>query len=200
MNDCIVRQATKEDAPFLAQTVMGALGSELCCKLAGGEEKMPLVRRLFTNLAASEISQYSYTNSLTALSAGGEMAGAIIAYDGARLQELRKAFIREANSILGWNIDENDEERLEAETNAGEIYIDSLFVVPAFRRKGIATALIRSVISHHKEAGKPVGLLVDPDNPKAKHTYESLGFREVGTNGFFGVGMIHMQYFPNDSI
>ena len=58
---------------------------------------------------------------------------------------------------------------------------------------GVASLLIQRVTEHFHGTGKPVGLLVEPENLNAKRLYESLGFRAVGYNGFFGVPMIHMQ-------
>ena len=188
-----VRPATPEDAPFLAQTVMGALGEELCIQLADGETNIPLVRKLFTVLAESDNSQYSYTHSWVAQTPDGISIGAVIAYDGACLLSLRKAFIREAGAILGWNVSEEEEKEWEPETGPQEIYIDSLFVAPAFRRNGIAARLIQTVEEHYRPAGKPVGLLVEPENLNARRTYERLGFQDAGRNGFLGVPMIHMQ-------
>lgn len=193
MSSCFVRPAIKEDALFLARTVMEAIGEELCLGMVGSRARMPLVRRLFANLAASDESQYSYKNSWVACSPDGSTCGAVIAYDGARLGRLRTAFIREANALLGWNIDEYEAQHWEAEAEAGEIYIDSLFVLPVFRRQGLASQLVASVLDRYRTAGKPFGLLVEPGNLAAKHTYERLGFRKVGVNGFFGVEMDHMQ-------
>lgn len=188
-----IQRARKENAPFIAESVMEAVGRELCIHLADGEENLPKVRELFTRLASQENSQYSYKNTFIAFSDSNTPIGAIIVYDGSRLRELRKAFIDAANDILGWNISYTDAEKWGDETEAGEIYIDSLYVLPAFRKNGIASALISTAMAEKERHGKPFGLLVEPDNINARHLYESLGFREVGISKFFTTPMLHLQ-------
>lgn len=188
-----IREGKKEDARFLAETVMEAVGEELCIDLADGRQRLPLVTELFTTLAADEMSQYSYRNAFVAIDGEGNPVGAIIVYDGCRLHELRKSFIREANRILGWNVTEEEAEEWGDEADPGEIYIDSLYVVKDARRQGVAAALLEAVTERFKSSGKPTGLLVEPENKTAYHTYVKWGFREAGISNFFHTPMIHMQ-------
>lgn len=190
-----VRDASKEDAPFIAETIMEALGHDLCVGLAEGENNLGRVRQLFTELSAREDSQYSYLNTLVAIDrATGNRVGAIISYDGARLRELRRAFIDAANRLLGWNVTVKEADKWEPEAEAGEVYLDSLYVVDAFRRHGVGATLIRKAMERHSAAAKPYGLLVEPDNIKGLSLYKALGFRPVGTNNFCGTPMLHFQY------
>lgn len=196
----IIRKAKKEDAPFLAKTVMEAIGPELSEGLAEGKENLPKVEKLFTDLASATDSQYSFLNALIAEDEEtGETIGAIISYDGARLRELRAAFIREANRTLGWNVSEEDSENWEDECGADEIYIDSLYIDPAYRKMGIATRLINEVIARNKNIGKSYGILVEPSNEKAYRLYRSLGFQPAGINRFCRVPMHHLQLRNSDS-
>lgn len=188
-----IRRGKKEDARFLAEVVTEAIGEELCIGLAENVERLPLVKQLFTTLAGSPDSQYSYLNAFVAEDEEGRPAGGIIAYDGSRLHQLRSAFIREANKILGWNVSEDDAEEWGDEADSGEIYIDSLYVVPGNRRQGIASALIETVEKEFKPTGKPLGLLVEPDNRSAIATYTRLGFTQTGISNFFRTPMLHMQ-------
>lgn len=188
-----VRKGKKEDAPFLVEVVTEAIGQELCVGLAGGEERLPLVRELFGSLAAMPDSQYSYENAFVAEDAAGLPAGGIIAYDGASLRSLRRAFIREANRILGWNVTEKEAEAWGDEADQGEIYIDSLYVRPAHRRKGVASALIDAVEKKFEKTDKPLGLLVEPENKNALAAYARRGFHRKGVSNFFRTPMLHMQ-------
>ena len=185
--------AERSDAEFIARAVMDAVGEELCVSLAGGEENLPKVRALFTRLGASERAQYSYRNTFVAKLPDGTPIGAIVVYDGARLRELRGEFISAANEILGWSLTDEEMSRRGDETGPYEVYIDSLFVVPEFRGKGVAVALIRQAIERKRIGNKPFGLLVEPENAVAKRLYESLGFRQVGISHFFSVPMLHME-------
>ena len=188
----IVR-AEKTDAPFIARTVMDAIGQELCINLADGKENLPKVTELFTRLGASEKSQYSYINTLIAKDVKGNPIGAIIGYDGADLVELRKEFIDAANDLLGWNVTYEDAEKWQNEAAPDEFYLDSLFVMPSYRGKGVASALIRQIMKEKRHIGKPFGLLVEPENRNAKRLYQKLGFREIGISNFFSTPMQHMQ-------
>lgn len=189
----IIREGRIEDAEFLASVVTEAIGEELCIGLAGSEGRLPLVKKLFTVLASEPDSQYSYRNALIATTEDGSPMGGIIVYDGGRLHELRKAFIRQANKILGWNVTEEEAEEWGDEADADEIYIDSLYVVPEFREKGVASALLKGVEKRFAGSDKPLGLLVEPENQHALQTYTHWGFRNVGVSNFFRTPMLHMQ-------
>lgn len=188
----IIRDANPQDAEFIVDTVMGALGEELCIHLAGGKKKLPEVRKLFRTLARREDSQYSFLNTCIA-EINGEKAGAIVAYDGALLHSLRPAFMEAANEILGWDIKPEDVEKWGDEAESDEFYLDSIYVAPEFRGKGVASRLIAHVIEKNRSIGKKFGLLVEPENSRARHLYEANGFREVGINNFFMVPMHHLQ-------
>ena len=60
--------------------------------------------------------------------------------------------------------------------------IDSLAVLPMFRRYGVATALLRASIRKLRRAGaRSVSLMVRRGNTPAIALYRSLGFRRVAT-------------------
>lgn len=191
-----IREGKPEDARFLSKVVTGAIGRELCTGLAGSEERLPLVDELFATLAADPVSQYSYTNALIATDDEGSPVGGIIAYDGADLHRLRRAFIREANDILGWSVSEKEAEEWGDEAAPDEIYIDSLFVEPGYRGKGVASALLKATLRKFAGTKKPLGLLVEPENRRALQAYTHWGFEQVGVSNFFRSPMIHMQLSP----
>lgn len=188
--DFKVISAKREDASFIAQAVLGAIGAEHTLHMAGSEDRLPLVEEVFTNLAAMDNSQYSYLNTLIAVTPDGKRAGAIISYDGAKLRYLREAFVNEANRILGWNLNQKD---FNDETSPDEVYLDSLMVLPEYRRRGLGTLLIEEAKKKAHEADKPLGLLVDFENPTARRLYAGLGFKSVGIRPFAGKDMEHMQ-------
>ncbi|MCH5222931.1 MAG: GNAT family N-acetyltransferase [Muribaculaceae bacterium] len=193
----VIRQGIKEDAPFIGKTITEAMGHELCVGLADGEENLPKVLKLFTDLAATETAQYSYKNALVAVDNDDNRIGAIIGYDGAGLREMRKDFIAKANELLDWNVTVEEADNWESETNSKEIYLDSLFVIPEYRNRGVASSLIKSAIYKYRTIGKPFGLLVEPHNTKAHKLYKELGFKEDGVNNFCGEPMIHLSYNVN---
>ena len=193
----VIRPGRRDDAPFIGKTITEAMGHELCVGLADGEENLPFVLKLFIDLAATESAQYSYKNTLVAVDKKDKRIGAIIGYDGANLREMRKDFIAKANELLEWNVTK-EADNWEPETNSKEIYLDSLYVIPEYRNRGIASSLIKAAMERYKDIGKPFGLLVEPHNTKAHKLYNELGFKEDGVNNFCGEPMIHLSYNCNN--
>lgn len=181
--------ARKADAPHIARAIVMAIGPEIELTLAGSPERRHLVTEMFQTLAERSDTQYSYLNSQIALAPDGRVAGVLVSYDGAGLVEMRRHFFNAAREILGLEFPGD----MEPETDGGEIYLDSLAVFPEWRGRGIASRLIAAAEARHRTAGKPLGLLVDTDNPRARQLYERLGFREIGLRPFAGVTMHHMQ-------
>ena len=102
--EIIIRPGIKEDASFIGKTITEAMGRDLCVGLGDGEENLHKVIKMFTDLAATKTAQYSYMNTLIAADKEGHLIGALIAYDGAALREMRKDFLAKANELLGWNV------------------------------------------------------------------------------------------------
>ena len=189
--DFIIKEARKEDSDFIAEGIMTAVGDEICSSLAESLQKgNDSVRQLFSNIAAMDKSQYSYHNALIAYDKYGNKAGVIVAYDGAGLHDLRQPFVDAYNDMSGLNLSESE---FDDETSPDEIYIDTVMVKPEYRRKGLGSALIHEIEHKYSKSGKPLGLLVDYENPNAKKLYEELGFKAVGQRRFAGTEMLHMQ-------
>ena len=84
---------------------------------------------------------------------------------------------------------------MDDETQAGELYIDSIAVSEEFRGHGIAKHLLKAVIERAREMGLPaVGLLVDKGNPRAESLYNKVGFQYVNDSAWGGHEMRHLQY------
>ena len=196
-NSITIRTGRKEDAPFIGKTITEAMGHELCVGLAEGEENLPNVFKLFTDLASTETAQYSYKNTLVAVDKDDKRIGAIIVYDGEGLRKMRKDFIDKANELLDWDVTFEEADNWEPETNSNEIYLDSLYVIPEYRNRGIASSLIKAAIEKYRSYNKPFGLLVEHHNTKAYKLYKELGFKEDGINNFCGEPMIHLSYNGN---
>lgn len=180
-------KARPEHAPQIASLVMTAMTDECCQNLAGEGNTLADFARLISSLAAADVSQYSYRNTIVAVDDGGKVCGAVVSYDGGRLLELRHPFIDGAARLLGRDMSGMDEE-----TAAGEWYIDSLAVVPSERGKGIAHQLLEGAIRRARQAGLPAALLVDKGNPRAERLYRSLGFEHAGDTTWGGHEMRHL--------
>jgi len=196
MTPITIRPATPNDAPFVARLIMAAMTDECCLYFCGRGHGLQDFRSMITALVRRTDSQYSYLNTLVAEVPENPdetvenltPAGISVAYDGARLHELRRAFVDMARQQLG-----RDHSQMADETQAGELYLDSFAVEPRFRRRGIGTRLLRATAERARAMGLPrVGLLVDEANPSAERLYRSAGFRHADNNLWGGHPMRHL--------
>ena len=195
-NNISIREARPEEAGRIADLIIMAMTEECCLHFCGPDHDIDDFRRVMTSLVARTDTQYSYLNTLVAIeetapvpgvSAPGCIVGICVSYDGALLHQLRQAFIDAA--IKEWGMDHS---AIPDETQAGELYLDSLAVDPAYRGRGIASLLLRATIDKSRALGLPAtGLLVDVGNPKAEALYNKVGFRYAGTNSWGGHDMRH---------
>ena len=182
-----IREATKPQAAEIASLIMMAMTDDYCLYFCGDGYGLEDFHSMMTMLVEREDSQYSYRNTLIAMD-GDKVVGISVSYDGGRLHELRRAFINAAKECLG-----KDHSGMDDETQAGELYLDSLAVLPEYRRQGIASTLLLATKERANQYGLPcVGLLVDKDNPDGEALYSSVGFRYVGDNRWGGHPMKHM--------
>ena len=182
-----IREATKNQAAEIASLIMMAMTDDCCLYFCGDGYGLVDFRKMMTMLVELEKSQYSYKNTLVAMD-GDKVVGISISYDGARLHELRRAFIEAAKKHIG-----KDHSAMDDETQAGELYLDSLAVLPEYRRQKIASRLLRATKDRANNMGLPcVGLLVDKDNPTGEALYASVGFRYMNDNRWGGHPMKHL--------
>ena len=183
----MICKATKEQASEIARLIMMAMTDECCLYFCGDGYGLEDFRKMMTMLVKREDSQYSYRNTLVAMD-GNRVVGVSVSYDGGKLHELRQAFIEAAKEYLG-----KDHSGMADETQAGELYLDSLAVLPEYRRMGIGTLLLKATKEKAETMGLPVvGLLVDKDNPNAETLYASIGFRYVNDSQWGGHAMKHL--------
>ena len=206
-----ILEATKSQATEIVRLIMTAMTDDCCLYFCGegygledltsgracsrSAEQASLRRsrslasfyKMMTLLVEREDSQYSYRNTLVAMDAE-RVVGIAVSYDGGRLHELRRAFIEAAKEHIG-----KDHSGMDDETQAGELYLDSLAVLPEYRRQGIARKLLLATKERADRLGLPcVGLLVDKDNPVGEALYTSVGFQYVNDNQWGGHPMKHL--------
>ena len=181
----VVRAAEQDDAPIIAKVVAMAIGDETALRNYCGEEYLAVL----TAVARRDATQYSWRYALVA-EVNGVVAGAIVGYDGALLNELRRGTFSVLRECIGRTPTIADE------TEAGEYYLDSVAVLPEFRGLGVGHALINAFCEKASAEGHDhVGLIVDFDNPQAEKLYTSLDFHRVGMRTFFGHQMWHLQRY-----
>lgn len=183
-----IRQGRPSDAPQIAALIMQAMSEECCRYFYGDGHTADEFHRLMTELAEREDTQYSYKNTLCAVDGDDNVIGVSVSYDGGQLRRLRQPFIDAVREKFS-----QDFSNMTEETSAGELYLDSLAVMPEHRGRGIAKALLRATAEKAATAGcGPLGLLVDDNNPNAERLYRSVGFKPSGTNRWGGHPMKHM--------
>ena len=162
-----IRPATLNDCLFVARCIGMALHIDL------EEERLPGV----ASICAREDVLYSYRHALIAWE-GETLVGLCLAYDGNNYHEIRLRTFALFAALDDDEEDDMDLEHAEDETQAGEYYIDSLAVLPEYRRRGIARQLMQAQIERGRQLGfMHFTLLVDPVNPDAQRLYAQLGFR-----------------------
>lgn len=182
-----IKNARKEQAAEIAGLIMMAMTDDCCLHFCGAGHGLDDFRRMMTLLVERDDSQYSYRNTLVAM-VGDKVVGVAVSYDGGRLHELRQAFIEAARVQLG-----KDHSGMDDETQAGELYLDSLAVLPTYRRQGIAQRLLKAAKEKADQMKLPcVGLLVDKGNPAGEALYDAVGFRYVDDSWWGGHPMKHL--------
>lgn len=183
-----IRKARKEDARQVAELMILAM-TEIVYQFIGRED-FEEGKRFLSELIQAENNQYSYQYIFVAENEDG-IIGQICLYPGALLQTLRQPVLDYIKTK--YKIDYHPAD----ETQAGEIYIDTIAVSAQAQGKGIGKLLIEFVIEEFaNKRNETLGLLVDHDNPGAKRLYEKMGFVVKKTLSVFGKKMEHMQYTP----
>ena len=182
-----IREASKSQAAEIASLIMTAMTDDCCLYFCGEGYGLEDFHKMMTMLVEREDSQYSYQNTLVAMDVD-KVVGISVSYDGGCLHELRRAFIEAAKEQIG-----KDHSGMDDETQAGELYLDSLAVLPEYRHQGIARKLLLATKERANCLGLPcVGLLVDKDNPVGEALYTSVGFQYVNDNQWGGHPMKHL--------
>ena len=182
-----IKDARKEQSADIARLIMMAMTDDCCLHFCGVGYGLGDFLAMMTTLVEREDSQYSYLNTLVAMD-GERLVGIAVSYDGGRLHELRQAFIQAAKACIG-----KDHTGMDDETQAGELYLDSLAVEPSYRRQGIARQLLAATKRKADQMGMPcVGLLVDKGNSAGERLYASAGFHYANDSRWGGHPMKHL--------
>ncbi len=182
-----ITSATKKQSAVIARMIMMAMTDECCLYFCHEGYGLDDFYAMMTRLVERQDSQYSYKNTLVAMD-NGQVVGIAVSYDGGCLHTLRRAFVEAAKESLG-----NDHSGMDDETQAGELYLDSLAVLPAYRRHGIARRLLLATKERANRMGLPcVGLLVDQGNTAGEALYAAVGFRYANDNQWGGHPMKHL--------
>ena len=179
------RDASRKDAVFIAGNVMAAMGfPEMSDK---NRYEFFEIHTALTAICRREDTLYSWRRTRVAM-VGDKRVGSMTAYNGGLYGELKSLTCKllcefgETLSEVARELIESDEE-----TTDGEFYLDSLAVLPEFRKHGIGTMLLKDAVQIGKSTGfQKVTLIVDREKPRIKALYERIGFQRFGEMMFFG--------------
>jgi len=181
----MIRKAEKKDANAIAKLMLLAM-KELTAKFIGDDDPVKSLQLLEKFITITD-NQYSYTNVLV-FETDDEVVGSLTAYDGGKIEILRKPFF----DFLISNYHPNGFD-MELETTSGEFYFDVIGVDPNYQNKGIGKQLIIAGIEWARTLGhQAVGLLVNVENHGARSLYESFGFTKVDQRFLLGSTHDHL--------
>ena len=183
-----IRKATIDDAPFIALVVVEALGDDIMERYPehiGGQDRRKL--ELLADSIRQDNTLYSWRHTIIAQDNDGKPLGALVAYNGDDYMQMRKRTFSMLDELITFNV-----ESMDAEAQPGELYIDSIAVMPNARGKGIARQLLQYGIGVAREMRLPAVLACEPNNHGAKALYESLGFKHEGELFIFGHHYLRM--------
>lgn len=164
-----IRDATWDDAPFIARVVMAGIDM-LDIDAVLPDEQRDIYEHL-VGICRMDDTLYSYLNTRIA-EVEGNRVGALVAYDGARYAALRSKTFGLVQQTSGMDLSRNA-----METGPDEFYLDSMAILSDYRGLGIGKMLMRDRMDFALNQGfQGITLLVDKDKPRLRAYYEELGF------------------------
>jgi predicted GNAT family acetyltransferase len=91
------------------------------------------------------------------------------------LVERRRSIVRMENGSIGAKCEFSA-------VTSDAVQLMGVWTAPAYRRRGLARAMLREVCGHLARKGRTVTLFVNDFNKPAIALYESLGFQRIGVN------------------
>lgn len=183
-----LRKATIEDCEFIAKMVMMALHIT--------EEDNERLYNHMVELVRDRKTLYYWERCIIAIDddCNNKPVGMCLAYDGVDYPERREysfSFVCTDGKLLS----ENNSDLLcqPDEAGWGEMYVDSLAILPEYRGKGIGRMLLMDALKRSVKLALMPTILVDPNNESALKLYKSVGFEFGEEMRVFGVN--YHKYF-----
>lgn len=193
MHTFTLDKATPQDALSVALIMAEAVGDDIMERILSNGNQIPSAdcRRieLLRQVALRTDTLYSYQNCTLLRTESGEVAGGLIAYPGDDYLTRRQTTFSLVSELIRFDTD-----KMDAETQPGEFYLDSLAIWPQYRGKGMARMLLEHGIAQGKRLGRTTTLACAPDNHGAHRLYTSLGFQDKGPLFIFGEDYIRMEH------
>ena len=175
-----IRDAREDDAEFLAQVILAAAHlSDMGAATTASTDTASIGD--LTAICRRTDTLYSWRNARIAC-ACGKRAGAMVSYPGDIYIAARSITFPLLPGLTQAQIDATD-----IETLPGEWYLDSLAVLPEFRRAGIGKMLIMDAIERGRNAGyTQCTLLAEKSSTHLVEYYTRLGFAIESSKLYLG--------------
>lgn len=179
-----IRQAIQNDAKIVVPYIIETIGN--IAEQMTGEKDTEAILDEFILLFQRQDNRHTYLNTYVA-KYGHEIAGVIVCYsgkEGIALDDTLTRLLQSKNKNV---------QHIPPEAHEDEFYIDTLFVHPHFRKKGIGTALIQHALqlAFEKNFAK-VALNVDIDKQNVIELYKKLSFKIIEPWEIYGSHFHHM--------
>lgn len=172
-NDIRIRDAVREDVPFVADCVLASVD------LYDFKEES-VEKYIALDVCGMDDTLYSYRHARIA-TLNGKPVGCLVSYDGFIYETARKKTFQIFKDAGREMTDTG------IETGPGEYYLDSLAILPECRGLGIGHILLKDGIGKAAALGLgSAGLLVEKSKPELQDYYSLLGFRPVFEMHAFG--------------
>ncbi len=203
----IIRDAAPSDGEFIARNVLAGMGYEVFgdedseIELASARLRVKDAVRVLGEVCARPDTLYSFARTRIAC-VDGKAAGSLTAYSGNDYPKLRELTWTPLNAAFAQCAvspappDSSGTVSTQPECLPGEFYLDSLAVLPEYRRMSFEYAgsddrighlLMLDSIEEARRQGFPrISLIVDKTKPRLNAYYSALGFRPDGEILFFG--------------
>ena len=188
-----IRDAREDDAEFLAQVILAAAHlSDMGAATTASADTPNNADTANSNGTATSAGAltaicrrtdtlYSWRNARIAC-ACGKRAGAMVSYPGDIYLAARSITFPLLPDLTQAQIDATD-----IETRPGECYLDSLAVLPEFRRAGLGKMLVMDAIERGRNAGyAQFTLLAEKSSTHLVEYYTRLGFAIESSKLYLG--------------
>lgn len=184
-SNMVIRKATPADIPALTGFVAMA-ESEVLVHFAGTTDMDKALAMLRGFIEDPVPNRYSPQFHLVA-EVDGVAAGSVVCFPADRQPELDTVILKALNA-MGRKLD-----RLFFEGEPGTFYLSTMGVDPAFRGRGVGSALMAAAEAEGASQGfGRASLLVADEKPRVKGLYERVGYRVAGRARMVGVGYLRM--------
>ena len=175
-----IRDAREDDAEFLAQVILAAAHlSDMGAATTASTDTASIGD--LTAICRRTDTLYSWRNARIAC-ACGKRAGAMVSYPGDIYIAARSITFPLLPGLTQAQIDATD-----IETLPDEWYLDSLAVLPEFRRAGLGKMLVMDAIERGRNAGyAQFTLLAEKSSTHLVEYYTRLGFTIESSKLYFG--------------